>query len=53
MTQRLHEIRALKKHYANKMEKSENIGEMLNLKLKIDELTNEEKDILRRCDVEI
>lgn len=51
--QRLLEIKRFKQGYANLMDNSGSIDEILEYKSKIEELEKEEKEILGRCDVRI
>lgn len=48
---RLREIQVLKKGYGLKVLSAETIEEVEHYYNKIDELTDEETEILRRCDV--
>ena len=49
--QRLREIQQLKQGYGIKILSAENVEEVEHYYNKIDELTNEETEILKRCDV--
>ena len=51
--QRLREIQLFKNTYGNELIKAESIEDCLIIQSKIDELETEEKEILRRCDVEV
>ena len=50
---RLCEIQQLKKGYIRKIDESDNMHDMFHYMSKIDELTEEEKEILKRSDVKI
>ena len=50
---RLREIQIFKNAYTNELCKAESIEDCFLIQSKIDELETEEKEILRRCSVEV
>ena len=49
----LREIQLFKSAYGNELERAESIEDCFLIQSKIDELETEEKEILRRCSVEV
>ena len=50
---RLRDIQVLKQGYVRLMEEADNMHDMFIFMAKIDELSDEEKQILDRCDVKV
>ena len=50
---RLRDIQVLKRGYIRMMEEADNMHDMFVFMAKIDELSDEEKQILDRCDVKV